>query len=175
MLLVFARTAEAGFQAPLPLGRMITTADAIVVGTITRVSASRFTLKIGEVLAGDVAARKIDVPFFPAPEDSPRWAPYRRGQEVVLFLGRDRNGFRILGRLGEGEIPLDAHYAYFHGRYINTLKPDYYQVDGHRVYLQRLDRAKTLDAIRTYRSSAGTPRYRSRSPLHEFLTRETTR
>ncbi|HYR30118.1 MAG TPA: hypothetical protein VEU30_16755 [Thermoanaerobaculia bacterium] len=163
-------TAGAGFEIPLPLGEVISSADVVAVGTIEKVSASTFTLAVDDVLIGKTDAKRIEIEKFAASAESPRWAPYARGQSVIVFLAHQRCGpFRILGRLGEGEIPLDAKFAYFHGRYVDVLQPDWYEVDGRRVYLQRFDRAMTMDAIRGFRNADGD--YRSRSKLHEFLSR----
>lgn len=172
-------SAGAGFQIPLPLTEITTTADAIVVGTIAEVSKTTFTLRIDEVLAGEIEGRQIEVEKFPTSAESPRWAPYCRGQSVALFLSKTSSGrFRILGRLGEGEIPLDERYAYFHGRYIDVLRPDYHDVHGRRVYIQRFDRKATLDAIRAYRrcfrpegscTEKELDALRSRSEFHRYL------
>lgn len=183
-----------GFEAPAPLGGLIDSADAVVAGTVTEVAERSFTLRVGQVLAGRVEGKLLQVTKPSLPATSPRWAPYCAEQEEVVFLAApDPAGpFRILGRIGEGEIPLDADFAYFHGRRLATLQPDYHRLDGQRVYLQRHDRADTLDAIRSYPRclewirSESPPRwrtvitctrddlaaYRSRSPVHEFLVSE---
>jgi hypothetical protein len=169
--LLIAMTVGAGFEVPLPLGEMIADADVIVVGTIRGASKETFTLHVEEVLAGELRARSIHVEKFPADAASPRWAPYACGQTVVLFLdATPAPRFRILGRIGEGEIPLDPKHAYFHGRYLGFLAPDWYEVHGRRIHIQRFDRALTLDAIRNFNKADA--RYGSRSNLHEFLAKE---
>lgn len=164
IILTMLFTTGAGFAIPLPLGEMIETADTIVVGTIEQVSSTTFTLKVEDVLAGKVATPRIEIEKFRTRPESPRWAPHCPGQQVILFLSKDR---RILGRLGEGEIPLDANFAYFHSRYFQIFAPDWYEVHGRRIYIQRFDRKLTIDAIRHYRTPDAA--YRKRSKLHEFL------
>lgn len=194
----------AGFRAPVPLGKLIATADAVVVGTILRVKSASFVLAVRQTLAGEVSAQRIEVEKFRAPPTSPRWADYGREQTVAVFLAPIDGGdaavshggaqWRILGRIGEGEIPLDQRYAYFHGRTIDSLPRAYYRFHGQTAYVQRLERAVTVDAIRRYRTcfewretgeegrmqphvvcAAGIlSAYRMRSPLHDFLAREAT-
>ncbi|HUP42737.1 MAG TPA: hypothetical protein VM599_05955 [Thermoanaerobaculia bacterium] len=187
-----------GFEPPLPLGELIDVSDAVLVGTITGVSASTFTFRVSEVVRGRIPGPSIEVDKFPAPETSPRWAPYCTGQSVLLFLaagrasGGGRGPFHILGRIGEGEIPLDERYAYFHSRYVSFLEADHHRIHDRTVYIQRFDRATTIAAISAYppclewreAERAGRRRakvacsaselaaYRARSPLHEFLVGE---
>ncbi len=202
LLLSWAAVASGrSFQPPLPLGELIGTADAIVVGTVADVRDTTFSLEIEIALAGDFEDGALEIAKFAAPVDNPRWSAYARGQRVLLFLAKVpvappcRGGsvaaWRIPGRLGEGEIPLEEGYAYFHRRYITPLPPDYYAFHGQTFYLQRLEIETVIDAIRHYRTcfdwsravpGAGRPRlscpltalcaYRERSPLHDFLLQE---
>lgn len=188
-----------GFRVPVSLGELIGTADGVVVGTIASVSDCSFTLVVEQTLVGEIEETTIGVEKFRSPTTTPRWAEYEDGQRVLLFLARTElppgqqgsPGWRILGRIGEGEIALEEGYAYFHGRYIDSLPQDHYRFQGQTSYLQRLDRESTLDAVRTYRECFrwfGTPSeerrpmivcspdaltaYGGRSPLHEFLVKE---
>lgn len=180
----------AGFIPPIPLGELIATADAVVVGTITSVSEGSFTFQVQRTLAGEVEGT-IRVEKFAAPDTTPRWAPHARGQSMVLFLEAGAPRWRIPGRIGEGQIPLDDEHAYFHGRFVEGLPQDHYEVDGRTAFLQRFDRQATLDALACYRrcfawrrAEDGAARpyvtcpaerlddYRRRSALHRFLVRE---
>jgi len=201
LLIVLAATPGMAFQAPIPLGEMIGTADAVMVGTITETFDSGIRVRVEEVLAGEVRERSIEVQRFPAPAESPRWAPYAGGQTIVFFLKRSSEqpgdeasaAWTIMGRIGEGEIPLEGDSAFLHGRYLDVeaLPQGYYEFHGQTSYLQRLEREVVLDALRTYRecwdwragprdSGAPTSRcsreaqmdYASRSALHSFLMEE---
>ena len=197
MLLVAA--AAVAFEAPTPLGELIGSADVVVVGTIEEVDEAGVRVAVEEVLAGELEAEAILVERFPAPAESPRWAPYAAGQSVVLFLerrctrGDRRADWTIMGRIGEGEIPLEGEFAFLHGRYIDLqeLPQGYYEFHGQTSYLQRLPREVLLDAVRTYRecwdwgslpAEGGAPlaccspearrEFAGRSLLHAFLASE---
>lgn len=193
-----------GFRAPLPLGELVLTADAIVIGEITAVDEDAFTLRIERRLdqegADPGAPTGTRIEKFPAAETSPRWAPYEAGQALLLFLEaipcaqrRGDAAWRILGRIGEGEIPLADGYAYFPGRTIEGPERAYHRIYGEEIYIQRLDRETAVSAIVEYRDcfvrapatdaeESAAPvavcspdelaRYADRSPLHTQLARE---
>jgi hypothetical protein len=191
VLLTGPAAAAAGFRAPIPLGELIGTADAIVVGTVRSVRAGSFSFKVEQELRGTAGRQLLRIAKLPPDEESPRWTAYRAGQELLLFL-RHGAGWQVAGRIGEGEIALDRSYAYFPGRSLSFLPPAYYKVHGAKTYLQRIERATLLDAVRGYlrcfswEPAAAGPRrpravcsaddlaaYRARSALHDFLVRET--
>lgn len=202
LLAYFATVSAQGFRAPMPLGKLIGTADAIIIGSISKIDDTTFTLEVKDTLAGKPEGGLLEIAKFVAPVENPRWADYAKGQRLAVFLVKGSHlplrlkyqlsDWKILGWLGEGEIALEGSYAYFHRRFITTLQPDYYSFHGQTSYLQRIKRDTLVDAIRGYRacfdwtervlkegrpvltcSPAALSVYRERSPLHIFLVQET--
>jgi len=152
-----------GFRAPIPLGELIGTSDVVARGRVLSAGTTSFTFEVEEVLRGPASRGRLTIEKATLDEENPRWTRYATGEELVLFLhdvarpaGSGEVGaegtrrLQIRGFVGEGEIPLDSGWAYFPGRSLDFLAPDHYEVHGARTYLQRLDRAIVLDAIRGY-------------------------
>lgn len=86
--------------------------------------------------------------------DPPRAAPYAQGQVFLLFLRRASEDqaapWRILGIGGEGEMPIDDEYVYFHGRFVQSLERRLYVVHGAEREIQRFQTDLFDAAVRGY-------------------------
>ncbi len=184
---------------PIPLPRLIGTAELAVIGHVDTVRASTFTFQVDDVLIDTICEHVIDVvKFVPTPFDSPRAAPYRRGQQFMLLLfkdttDQDRTRWRIYGIGGEGEMPIDSNYVYFQGRFIEGLKRESYLVHGVTRKIQRYTAEVFAEAVRDYKKcfkwhlppgerrpipeqicdEAALELYRVKSTMHDYLVRET--
>jgi len=104
------------------LFEMVCGADLVVAGTIRSVDSAPwwpksrgpkqtrgFELEVSETISGAPVTGSLNVYCFENWTCASRWAPYRTGQRVLLFLSRPEEGekkWRILGGGGEGEMPL---------------------------------------------------------------------
>jgi hypothetical protein len=155
-LLPFARSI-AGYTEdfePIPLPQLIGTAEFAVYGKVASVDDSVFTFGINKVLIGKVSNKKIKVKkFIPGKFDGPRIADYEPGQSFLLFLKYDSESktYTVYGLGGEGEMPVDKMYVYFHGRFVEGLRYDTPVVHGVKRKIQRYDLKKFLNALLYYR------------------------
>jgi hypothetical protein len=194
-----AATAMADY-ATIPLDRLIGTAQLIVAGEVTALRERTVTLRVASTLAGDAPSGTIEViQYVPSKfEGAPRSSPYRAGQSFLLFLVRDEkqsdSAWRILGAGGEGEMPLDEGFVYFHGRHVEGLAASTYRVHGSERKIQRTDAKTFCDAVEGYRecfrwkpgSTESTPperlcggealdRYARTSEIHRHLAQLTAK
>lgn len=104
------------------LFEMVCRADLVVAGTIRSVDSAPwwpksrgskqtrgFELEVSETISGAPVTGSLNVYCFENWTCASRWAAYRTGQRVLLFLSRPEAGekkWRILGGGGEGEMPL---------------------------------------------------------------------
>jgi hypothetical protein len=185
---------------PIPLDRLVGTARLIVSGSVTSAEGDAFVLHVDRVLAGETPPSEIEVTqFHPSRfEGGARSVPYRAGQSFLLFLAEDqekKGGTRwnIIGIGGEGEMPVDAGFVYFHGRNVEGVPFGKHIVQGAERKIQRWDSMQFFDAVKRYRvcyNWAGvrdrpTPRpicdqtsldrYSQRSEIHKYLARLTER
>ncbi|HEX5708802.1 MAG TPA: hypothetical protein VFX96_16000 [Pyrinomonadaceae bacterium] len=142
--------------APIPLDRLIGTSQLIVTGEVSAVKESTFTLRVERTLAGESAAPEIEVSVPVYFEEGPRPAPYKAGQSLLLFLVRDdgqsRKGWRVMGAGGEGEMPLQDGFVYFHGSNLEGLPFGTHRVHDAERRIQRFEAEPFLDAVKGYRA-----------------------
>lgn len=184
---------------PIPLPRLIGTAELVVVGQVEEVQEETFSFRVQSVLVGESVGQSIDViQYVPRRFECPRAAPYESGQAFMLFLtqdpeAQDEQRWRILGIVGEGEMPLENGFVYFHGRFVEGLERDKYVVHGAERVIQRYQADAFEAAVRNYRhcfvwetdptgerpepscicSDSDLKQYRSQSDIHEYLTLKT--
>ena len=143
--------------APIPLDRLIGTSTAIVLGDVATVKDGTFTLRVTQTLAGRVGSEIEIRQYIPSRfEGTPRPAPYKAGQSFLLFLvsdGANASGaWKILGAGGEGEMPVDRGFAYFHGRNVPGFPSGTYRVHDAERNIQRVELPSLLDAVKGYRA-----------------------
>lgn len=183
----------------VPLPRLIGLADLIVSGTIASVEESTYEFRTDEILKGSASGNIRVTQFVPSRFDGPRAAPYATGQRFLLFLETQPEGaehWKIMGLGGEGEMPLEDGYVYFHGRRLEDLALGEFRVHGTHRRIQRVSVEDFRDAVRGYLRCfrwhpAGGDRvrpepeqicddvavaeYRAAGPMHERLTSWTLR
>lgn len=150
---------DMGDYEPIPLDRLIGMAWLIVSGEVSQVGENTFTLRPTQTLAGDAPGPQVEVlQFIPSRfEGAPRPAPYKAGQSFLLFLVKDekrrpQDAWKILGIGGEGEMPIEDGFVYFHARNVEGLSFGTYSVHGTERRIQRFDAQTFLDAVKGYRS-----------------------
>lgn len=144
---------------PVPLDRLIGIAQLIVAGEVSNVKDQTFTLRPTLTLAGEAPSAEIEVvKFIPNRfEGAPRPGPYKPGQSFLWFLIKDpkdqlQNRWKILGIGGEGEMPLQDGFVYFHGRNVAGIPFGSYRVHEVERNIQRYEAAQLFDAVKGYRS-----------------------
>jgi hypothetical protein len=184
---------------PIPLPRLIGLSDLAVVGNVKEIHEESFTFRIEDVLIGEPQGQCIEVvKFVPTRFDCPRAMPYAIEQSFVLFLvkehtDRSSKRWKVWGIGGEGEMPLENDYVYFHGRFVEGLERRKYIVQGAERMIQRYQATAFIGAVRDYRTcfawqaGAGKSRpqprricddrsleqYHSQSGIHAYLVKET--
>jgi len=88
--------------SPLRLWEMALKADKIVYGEITELRENDYTLKIESSITGDSGT--IIIQRFQDWTCAVRWAPYKVGQKVVVFLQLYEGKYNIMSGGGEGEM-----------------------------------------------------------------------
>src|SRR6188768_3177501 len=83
--LATAAGGSASFREPVSLARLVGTAHSIVTGTVVATGGETFTLAVERRHGGDVGG-KVVVAMPARMPTEPRWQPYRRGEELLLFL-----------------------------------------------------------------------------------------
>lgn len=186
---------------PIPLDRLIGTAQLIVLGEVTKVSNHTFSLRVSQQLAGATAANEIEIrQYIPSKfEGSPRPAPYAIGQSFLLFLTPGKpsptdSAWTIMGIGGEGEMPIEGDFIYFHGRNVEGLPFESHQVHKAQRSIQRFVSQEFFDAVKKYRfcfewkpgkegrpepaktcDEAAIAKYAQVSAIHSYLARLTSR
>jgi hypothetical protein len=170
--------------------------DAVVLGEITAVGDTTFTLRSDEVLAGSAIGSSLTIVQFKNWTCSHRWKPYAVGQREVAFLhelppdqAHDAGARYVLESAGdEAEWEIRGDRISVQGFRV----PGGIEFDEGELPGQWLPLRAVLDALRTYRqcfSVAPNPlryrwpivrvlcekpaldNFRKRSTVHEYLTR----
>jgi hypothetical protein len=195
-VVLIAGLARADYQ-PLPLTELFAGSDLVALGTIAAVDESTFLVKDYNVLFGAAPSAPLMVKRFRDWSGNARWAPYRVGQKVLLFLAAAGDKapagepvWRIRGRGGEGEMPVEDGFVYCQGLYLEGFARRTHDVQqgalqGYRFVLE--DFLSALQGYnRCYRLSVqeckrrtvsiqrvcdgqALERYRERSPLQRYL------
>ncbi len=142
---------------PVPLERLIGTAELIVVGAVEDVFEDRFVFHVEEDLShhdfsGPILVKQTALPeFFTA-----RITPYAKGQRFTLFLSKSGvaagvQAWHILGSPIAGELPVDEDYAYFDSYDLRGFEFSERKVHGIVKPVQRFDLGDFKDALRGYR------------------------
>lgn len=143
---------------PIPLDRLIGMAQLIVVGEVFEVRDTTYKLHVKLQLVGDASSEIEVLQFIPDRfEGAPRPAPYRTGQAFLLFLIKDEKHqmqkyWKILGAGGEGEMPVQDGFVYFHGRNVEGIPFKSYRIHGVERNIQRLEAQVFFDAVKKHRS-----------------------
>jgi hypothetical protein len=104
-VVLVATPASAKYSAP-PIHDVFGISELVVVGEISGLQRDSFDLEVEEVVVGD-AGDTVRIRRFQDWTCAHRWAPYKKGQRVLVFASRDKEGaWRIRSAGGEGEMPL---------------------------------------------------------------------
>jgi hypothetical protein len=142
------------YYVPLFTIEMIGRADAIVLGTIEKVGSEDFELRVEQPLYGS-AAGPLRVRSFRDWTCASRWAPYRVGQRLILFLTAGTPAdprWAIVGAGDEGEMLVVGKTVY------HQLWPDWerrvrtHHVSGRKFYGATAPLSDVADALAAYRS-----------------------
>jgi hypothetical protein len=145
--------AKADYSA-LYTTEMIGRADVIVLGTVEEVGAEDFELRVEQMLHG-AEAGPLRVRSFRDWTCASRWAPYRVGQRLILFLVAGTTSdprWAILGAGDEGEMLVEDDTVY------HQLWPDRrgrsrtHQVSGGRFRGVIAPLHDVVDALAAYRA-----------------------
>jgi hypothetical protein len=143
---------------PIPIDRLIGTADVIVLGNIIRLSDSTFSLQVVNLIAGNYDSTEIEIKqFHPDKFDGgSRIIPYKPGQSYLLFLKAVKSvapvkRWIIMGIGGEGEMPHADNYVYFPGRNVEILNYGEFIVFGNKIKIQRYSLDLFIASIKDYR------------------------
>lgn len=141
---------------PVPLERLVGTAERIVIGTVETVDAESLGVRIAETLQGEPADRIVVERVDPPGIFAPRAVPYERGQEFVLFLAEsagpmNKPAWVILGYPIAGELPVEAGFVYFDSYDIDEFAFESFAVHGVTRPMQRFAVDEFRDAVATYR------------------------
>lgn len=184
---------------PIPLPRLIAISKLVVVGEVTQIQDKTFTFRIQDSLIGEVSNELIEVKqYIPRRFECPREAAYATGQHFMLFLvpnddENTRQVWLILGINGEGEMPIEDGFVYFHGRFVEGLERHEYLVHGSQRLIQRFSVELFKAAVHDYplcfqwqtnsEDNRLEPRlvcneqdlehYRTQSVIHEYLAVQT--
>lgn len=172
-------------------------ADAIVLGAISSVEARDFIFRVERVLKGSPTLKSLRIHRFQNWTCAIRWAPYEKGQRLILFIRRAPDvarTWRVLGAGDEGEAPVEGGKAF--------LKPGFNESGqrssqatayGRAIAARGYDLKELTDAIAGYggiyrwgnegqdggqsitqtASDTALTAYRARSPVHDYLVRDT--
>jgi hypothetical protein len=156
----------AQYQA-LQLFDMATAADFVTQGVITKVFEKDFLLKCRTAKGtyGNILLKKFTGY---KPYDGPyRWAVYKEGQQVVVFLKKTKTGYELLTRGAESEIPIIKDTVIipltcFLPQTVNSLnyKKDFetfvksqtFEVDGKKILGIKGSVSQLLDAVQYLRN-----------------------
>ncbi len=151
-------TREIKDYAPIPLDRLIGTAELIVTGEVLTVKDGTFTARIKNTLVGEASPEAEIQQYIPSPfEGAPRPSPYQAGQTFLWFLMTDeknqrQKAWRIMGAGGEGEMPIEDGFVYFPSRHVEGLTSESHRVQGAQRSIQRFDAEAFFDAVKKYRA-----------------------
>jgi len=121
-LMMIACSPAYGDYEPIPLHELVVRSDLLVRGTIIEVREKTFEVDVHEVIHGEANGKRIEVQRFVDWTGNARWTSYREGQELLLFLFKQRGDdgavWRILGAGDEGEMPIEKGSIYCHGTFL---------------------------------------------------------
>ncbi len=109
LVVVFAAAFASPKYERLRLFELAACADLVVAGRIELVSSGEFVASVEQPWLGEPSTNVVRVNAFENWTCAARWAPYRVGQRVVLFLRKPEHPgdpFTILGAGDEGELPI---------------------------------------------------------------------
>lgn len=197
LLSVDASVAQ-GFRVPRPLAEIIGRSDAIVIGRIADVHDDAIRLEVEQIVVErvEVGSGPLRIDREPRVATDPRWAPYRAGQQVLLFLRRAEGGdaphWAFAGPANDSEWPVEDDVVHLHGRFVDGLDLREIELHGATFHAQTLPRSTVSEALTEYASiycwqesdeSDWAPRrigsqelgqeFADRSPLHRLLWTET--
>jgi len=110
--LLLAATESAGKYAPATLCELAS-ADVIAVGTIVRLSADSYTLRVSQWVAGERPRKELNIQRFIDWQDASREKPYQMDQQLMVFLEKLPGGsYRAIGAACEGEVFLEEGKAH---------------------------------------------------------------
>jgi hypothetical protein len=137
--------AAEAFRAPPPLARIVGTADVIAIGRITSVCDETFKLRVTEVISARVPFNQLSISIrrsSRSPTD-PRWAPYKQGQDVLIFIKREGDVRQWLwsfaGMPNDSEWPVNEELV--------SIK-----LSGYQFFAQMLPRSAVISALKGYKS-----------------------
>ena len=151
-------SAEQAFRAPPPLAEIVGTADAIIIGRISSVDNVKFKLHVTEVISARIPFNQtsLHVRRSPRPPTDLRWAPYKQGQDILVFLNRNteaRQWFWSFASLpNDSEWPVNKELVYFFDRFIDSLPINSNKIDGYQFFAQRLPRSTVISALKRYKT-----------------------
>jgi hypothetical protein len=156
LVMLAAAPAFADYSPP-SIRMLVLGAEAIVEGTITNTivgpQGGHFILEVASVLAGPVATPEIEVVKFSNWTCAQRWAPYARGQRVLLFLAKGKTAaWHILSAGGEGEMPIVGGKIITHYSELALTKPVKHAVHGGSLYGHEVPAPELFAAVRAARS-----------------------
>ncbi len=143
-------------EFPVPLSRMIGSAELIVWGRVNAVHDSTFVFMINKQLSGNNKDTLIEVlKVKPDKFANVQPPPYKTGEAFMLFLSHPVTAvksrvWRVMGVSGEGQMPVENGYIYFQGNNINGLEFENFKVRGEDLYVQRFDFGTFLNAVEGY-------------------------
>ena len=127
---------------------LVGTADIAAAGEIVEVHQDTFVLKVDETLIGE-KHETIEIQQFRDWACASRWAPYKVGQKVLVFLEEKDGEFTLPGAGGESESPIEGKFVYCQFPY--PADPlDLERYGAHHAPKLRLH--DLMGAIREYRS-----------------------
>lgn len=133
---------------------MTGTADLIVVGKISAVKGNDITLQPTQIVSGDKPEGDFSYAAFRTLKSAKRWGKYLVGEEVLLFLQKDGDKFKIMGDAGEGEKLVMNGKAYLDSRGDAIFnKFNYFPLPsgkGTSIYAEELDLNELVEAIKAY-------------------------
>lgn len=110
--LLLCASESAGKYSPTTLATLAG-ADVIAVGTIVRLSADSYTLRVTRWVVGERPRKELRIRRFVDWTDASREQPYEMGQRLMVFLEKGSGGsFRARGAACEGEVFLEGGKAY---------------------------------------------------------------
>jgi hypothetical protein len=132
---------------------MAGTADLIITGKISAVKGNDISLQIADVVTGDKPEGDFSYAAFRTLKSAKRWGKYVVGEEVLLFLQKDGDKFKIMGDAGEGEKLIMNGKIYLDSRGEAVFnKFTYFPLPGGKtsIYAEELDLAEFKEAVKLY-------------------------
>ena len=170
--------ATADYRPP-PLFDMVGCSDLVAVGRVQALKQDTYLLKIGKVLVGESKTDVIEIVRFRDWLCSWRWASYRVGQRLVVFVDQNvtqsnelnRPIFSLRSAGCESEFPIEDDYVFCYTVY-DQAESRYHAIGRHQsVYRAKL--TTLVDAIsdygRLYRFKKDEPAYREIDGHTHFL------